>query len=88
MTGIANNFINSLLADATYVNVTASMDRDRVIEALRPRMTSTQAEFIATNFGGELGVRSCLLPTNWGSTNWGSGLAFCPRACAGAKGKT
>lgn len=51
MTGIANNFINSLLADATYVNVTASMDRDRVIEALRPRMTSTQAEFIATNFG-------------------------------------
>lgn len=50
MTEIVKGFINCLLADVTYRNVTASMNRDEVIEALEPRMTRAQAEFIATNF--------------------------------------
>ncbi|GLS13350.1 hypothetical protein [Hydrogenophaga electricum] len=50
MIDVAKSYINGLLADSTYVNVTPGMDRDQLIEALTARMTPTLAAFIADNF--------------------------------------
>ncbi|RCS56716.1 hypothetical protein [Parvibium lacunae] len=43
-------YINALLADAVYVDLTSGMTVADLKSALAPRMTETQAKFIADNF--------------------------------------
>ena len=50
MTTISKSYIHALLADATYKNVTPSMNRDDVVGILSERMTPTLAKFIADTF--------------------------------------
>lgn len=50
MTTINQAYINALLADAAYVNVTQGMNADALKSAIDDRMTSTQAAYLAANF--------------------------------------
>jgi len=50
MSDINKAYIDALLADATYVDVTPSMNADALTEALQERMTPTLAAHIAANF--------------------------------------
>lgn len=50
MSTINQTYIDALLADAAYVDVTQGMDEAQLTEALRTRMTPTLAAYIAANF--------------------------------------
>ena len=52
MTNASNVYINALLADATYVNLTPGLSSESLAEVkdLKDRMTPTLAKYIADNF--------------------------------------
>jgi hypothetical protein len=49
MTTIANSYINALLADASYVNLTLRMSEADMKRDLGERMTPNQVAFLAVN---------------------------------------
>ena len=50
MTDASKAYINALLADATYITVTSTMNRDDIFDELKKRMTPALAQYIADNF--------------------------------------
>jgi hypothetical protein len=50
MNTIANAYVNSLLADAAYVDLSRGMPADKLLSSLADQMTLTQATYLATKF--------------------------------------
>ena len=91
MTTIQKDYINALLADASYVDLTQGMSKDDLILELSERMTPTLAAYIAANFEVASSINSPdipLLGSGFDATVWRgkAGTAFAGQVFVSTRG--